>query len=176
MYAQAPRTEDRMMARKLLIATICLIAASIEPALSEDLTAEKQADIQKLLDMTGAMAIGQQFAEAMIAQMTRALKANRPDLPQKLIDAMRDEVNGVIRDSLPAYTALVHPIYHRYFTHEDIKGMIQFYSTELGQKTIRALPLLMRDGMAAGQQWGQSLQPEIERRVRSRFKAEGVDL
>jgi hypothetical protein len=52
--------------------------------------------------------------------------------------------------------------------------MIRFYSTDLGKKTIRVMPALMQESMAAGQQWGQALGPQIEERVKARLKKEGV--
>jgi len=72
--------------------------------------------------------------------------------------------------------ALITPIYHRHFTHDEIKGLIAFYQTDLGSKTIRVMPALLQESMSAGQQWGQTLAPEIRRRVLERLKAEGVDL
>lgn len=38
------------------------------------------------------------------------------------------------------------------------------------------MPLLLQESMYRGQQWGQALGPEVQRRVIERFKAEGVDL
>ena len=54
--------------------------------------------------------------------------------------------------------------------------MIGFYSTDLGRKAISAMPGLMSESMAIGQQWGQSLGPEIAERVRARLKKEGIEL
>ena len=144
--------------------------------LKNDLTVEKKADIQRLLDMTGVLAIAQQMTSQIMVQLTRDLKDRRPDIPQRVIDVLRQEVHGVLRDKLPAFVETVAPLYHRYFTHDDIRGMIQFYSTELGQKVIRVLPPLVQDTMRAGQQWGQSLGPELDRRIKECLKAEGIEL
>ena len=164
------------MIRALLLATICLAIGHGESAFAEDLTAEKKADIQKMMDMTGAMAIAQQMVDQMMLLINRDIRARRPDVPQKVIDALREEVNGVVRDNLSSLVGLMFPLYHKYFTHEDIKGMIQFYSTELGQKLIRTLPSLTQESMRAGAQWGQSLERELDRRLKNRLLKEGIDL
>ncbi|MDT8386626.1 MAG: DUF2059 domain-containing protein [Thiogranum sp.] len=82
----------------------------------------------------------------------------------------------MVEENLAAFSTLMIPLYDKHYTHEDIKGLVQFYKTELGQKTIKLMPVLMQESMAVGQQWGRALGPEIQRRIIQRFKREGVDL
>jgi hypothetical protein len=49
------------------------------------------------------------------------------------------------------------PAYDRYYTHEEIKGLIQFYETPLGQKMISVLPKLTGELQDAGRKWGEGL-------------------
>ena len=143
---------------------------------AEELGKEKRNDIEQLLAVTGALAIGQQMSDAVVIQMSEALKASRPDLPPELFDAMRDEVNGVIEENLAAFSELVIPLYHKHLTHEEIKGLLHFYKSDLGRRTIKVMPTLMQESMSLGLRWGQALGPEIQKRVIERFKLEGVDL
>ena len=64
----------------------------------------------------------------------------------------------------------------KYFTHDDIKGLLSFYQTELGKKTIKVLPQIVQHSWKAGQLWGQSLAPLIQERLKKRFKEEGIDM
>ena len=73
-------------------------------------------------------------------------------------------------------TELIIGLYHKHFTGDEIKEMIRCYSTPLGKKTIAVMPVLMSESLQAGQQWGQSLGPDIQARIQSRFKKEGFDL
>ena len=165
------------MKRITMIFAFCLcLAAAGGHAAPDQLSAEKRADIEKLLKVTGALTVGKQMSEAFIGQFTGALQVSRPDLPPELYDAIREEVNSVLQDSLPEFTELLVPVYHRHFSGDEIKQMIRFYQTDLGQKTIRVMPSLVQESMSIGQQWGQALVPKVERRVLQRFKAEGVDL
>src|SRR5579872_5763280 len=52
---------------------------------------------------------------------------------------------------------LAVPLYDKYYSHEEIKGLIQFYQTPLGQKTLSILPKLMAESMNTGQEWGRQL-------------------
>jgi hypothetical protein len=110
----------------------------------------------------------------MVAQLTQVIKKARPEIPQKTLDVLPGEVAAVIDANSAAFKEIMFPIYHKYFTGAEIKEMIRFYSTDLGKKTIRVMPALMQESMAAGQQWGQALGPQIEERVKARLKKEGV--
>lgn len=160
-------------ARAAFLALLLVICA---PSHSNDLTSEKKADIERLLQMTGALSIGQQMSTAIVNQMTNVIRKARPDIPQRVLDVLPQEVNAVIAENLPAFREAVVPLYHKHFTGEEIKEMIRFYSTDLGQKTIRVLPMLVGEGMQAGQRWGQSLGPVIEQRIKARLTKEGYSI
>jgi len=155
----------------LLLSMVCAT-----PAFAEELTAEKRADIEQLLEMTGALAIGTQMGGAVVQQMTQVLHKARPDIPQRVLDVLPAEVNGVIMDNMGALKDLTIPLYHKYYSGAEIKEMIRFYSTPLGKKTIETMPALMNEAIGLGQKWGQSLGPSIQARVEARLKKEGYDL
>ena len=157
-------------------AAVLLIAACTAQLPDDNLTEAKQADILELLEMTGALAIGKQMSDAVGANMSQTLKASRPDIAPELFDILQEEVSRTVEENLPEFAARIVPIYHKFFTHREIKGMLKFYRTPLGQKTIRVMPQLLQDSMRVGQQWAEAIGPELQKRVQERFKAEGVDL
>jgi len=138
--------------------------------------AAKQADIVRLLDVTNSLAIGQQMGAATIAQLTNALKSARPDIAPGMLDSLGLAVNAVIADSLPTFKNVMVAVYDKHFTHDEVKEMIQFYTTPLGRKLIQVMPALVQESMQAGQKWGEGLGPEIDRRVRAQLKRAGVDI
>jgi len=157
----------------LFCAALSSLAAG---AAADDLTPQKRADIERLLEMTGATRVGAQMATLSAAHMVQTLKASHPEIPQKALDSLPAEVGAVFEANIGTFVASIIPVYHRYFTAAEIKGMIAFYSTELGQKAISAMPGLMSESMVIGQKWGESLSPVIAERVRARLKKDGVDL
>ncbi|HLY98225.1 MAG TPA: DUF2059 domain-containing protein [Candidatus Angelobacter sp.] len=52
---------------------------------------------------------------------------------------------------------LAVPVYDKHFSHEEIKGLIKFYETPLGQKAISELPRTASELSEAGAQWGDKL-------------------
>ncbi|MDB5808868.1 MAG: hypothetical protein JWN94_990 [Betaproteobacteria bacterium] len=161
---------------RVLVAIFVLGSSLPLVALADDLTPEKRVDIERLLKMTGALSLGKQMAVSIVAQLNLAIKKARPDVPQKLMDALPEEVSAVFDENIATFKEAVIPMYSKYFTAIEIKQMVQFYSTDLGQKVIKIMPALMQESMAIGQAWGQSLGPRIDARIKARFKQEGITI
>jgi len=159
------------------LAALLIFAATVPvAALADDMTPEKRADIEQLLQITGALSLGKQMAMSLVAQISQTLKKARPDIPQRLLDALPEEVEAVFEANITSFKEATIPLYGKYFTGAEIKQMLQFYSTDLGQKTIKVMPALLQESMVVGQQWGQSLTPIIDARIRARFKKEGIQI
>lgn len=160
------------------LALMFVVIAMPAPALAEvskpqPVAAEKRADIERLLEMTGALAVGKQMADAIVGQLSQTLRQARPDIPARVLDALPEDVGAVLDANMPALEAGLIPIYDRHFSHQEIREMIRFYNTETGRKTIRVMPLLLHESMQLGQRWGESLGPELEKRIAARLKREG---
>lgn len=146
----------------------------VNPASNQDVSAEKKAEIEKLLQTTNALHLGQQFSAAITAQLSNTLRAKHANVPQKVLDVLPQEVNAVISENIPVLKEIMVNIYAQHFTLDELKGLNQFYSTDLGRKLISTLPSALQESMAAGQKWGQTLAPEIGRRIQARFKKEAI--
>lgn len=165
-----------MIMIRVATAFLVLLTAWSTPSFCEELSPGKRADIEQLLEMTGALAAGRQMSTAMVTQMTQLLRKVRPDIPDRVLNVLPEEVDAVINDNLGTLTELIIGLYHKHFSADEVKEMIRFYSTPLGKKTIEVMPVLMSESFQAGQQWGQSMGPAIQARIQSRFKKEGFDL
>jgi uncharacterized protein len=160
----------------IFLVAILIACTAWHPAYADDLTPVKQADIEHLLNMTGALQLGRQFSEALSIQMIRIVKSAHPEIPQKLLDNIPADIDAVISRRMSGLERMLVKLYAKYFTDGEIKQLINFYSTPIGQKTIKTMPILMREGMMLGQQWGRALSPEIQQRIRNHFKSEGIIL
>lgn len=159
-----------------MLLAACMACAGLQTAAADAMTAQKKADIEKLLDMTGALKMGRQFANALSPQMMQIVKSAHPEIPQKVIDIIPQEIAGVFKDHEGEMKTMLVELYGKYFSDPEIKQMIAFYATPVGQKSIQAMPSLMRESMLLGQQWGRSLAPEIQQRIAARFKSKGYKL
>ena len=117
----------------------------------------KEAAIRQLIDLTGAKALASQMMDEMQKNlkpvMANALPAG--DYREKLIDLFFEKFRS--KADLQKLIDLAVPLYDKYLSEEEIKGLIQFYSTPLGQKTLSVLPKLMGEVQNEGTKWGQDL-------------------
>jgi uncharacterized protein len=153
-----------------LIVPVALVCALARTASADELTAEKKANIARLLEVTHALAIGTQFGDLIIAQVSDTIRHSDPNASPEMINLVTDEVKATIRDNVPELTELMIGIYHRHFTAEEVKGILAFYSTPIGRKVADLGPTLTAEGIAAGQKWGESLRPKLQHRVQRRLE------
>ena len=168
------------MKKILTILTVfaCVLAA---PAAADNISPAKRADIEKLMQITGPSPpeATKQMSNLFIGQMSQAIKASRPDLPAKTYRILGEEINRVMEEQMTAqggYLDMVVQIYDKHLSHEDIKGFLKFYQTELGKKMIKTYPLIFQESMALLQDWSKSIEPLIKNKVNQRFQKEGIDL
>lgn len=80
-------------------------------------------------------------------------------VPQDKKEAFKKEVEK----TMPELFSKISEIYMEEFTHKEIKGLLEFYSTPLGKKMSSKTGILAQKGMLAGQQWGLKLQGIVEK-------------
>ena len=163
--------------RSLLALAVFAFFTTAPAGAEETLTAEKQADIRHLMEMTGGTNMARQFASASSRQMFQMLKAAQPDIPDRALVVMEQELLGLFTENMGAPGGLfdqIIPIYHRHLLHSEIRELIAFYDSPIGRKTISVMPQVVGESMQAGQRWGLALGPELQRRIRSALAREGL--
>lgn len=166
------------MRRTAMLLGILLTLAGSYARAAETIPRAKEADIRRLLEATGATRIGTVMTQSVVRQMGDAFRQSRPDLPASLIDSMSQDVGKIFGEAMNVKGGLVDrmvPLYHRQFTHEEIKGMLVFYESPLGKKVAQALPVLTQESVELGQEWGESLGPQIEKAIAMRMKRAGLE-
>jgi hypothetical protein len=100
---------------------------------------------------------------------------------QASMDSMTSTIRPLVTNSLPAgeyreklvdlffarFRSLADPtqfldsaavsIYDKHFSDEEIRGLIKFYETPLGQKAVSALPQISSEVREAAKSWGETL-------------------
>jgi hypothetical protein len=109
----------------------------------------KEADIRSLMELVGARDLVQDGASTAIEQSREKLLATVPnnDKGQAFVNAFAASYQkkfdvGQVTDQLVA-------IYDRHFTDDEIKGLLQFYGSPLGQKVAAEMPKIGRETQAA---------------------------
>lgn len=83
------------------------------------------------------------------------LKPFKSMVPAENQEAFMKEV----RATMPDLYKQIAEVYMEYYTHEEIKEILDFYESPIGQKVIEQTPKITEKSMTIGQTWGMSLRP-----------------
>jgi hypothetical protein len=147
----------------------------------------KEADIHRLLDLAGTKTAIAQIMDGMEKNIRPVITRSLPpgDYREKLVDLFLEKFRDHMKSEVPQLLDSAVPLYDKYFSHEDIKGLIQFYGTPLGQKALSVLPKLsvemQGEGMKMGEKMGRqsmmevlSEHPEFQQALEEAQKANGA--
>lgn len=128
--------------------------------------------------VTGAGSNSKQFSDAFTQQLVSVLKLGNPHISPKAIEIVNDEVTRMVEQefSEEKLQMMIYPIYDKYFTLEELQGLVTFNRSAVGAKANRVMPQLMQDSMTAVQGWSQDLGARISASVVERFKEEGIEV
>jgi len=115
--------------------------SSIDPA--------KEADIRSLMELVGARDLVQDGANTAIEQSREKLLATVPnsDKGQAFVNAFAASYQK--KFDVDEVTDQLATVYDKHFTDDEIKGLLQFYGSPLGQKVATEMPKISREIQAA---------------------------
>lgn len=163
-----------MLIRPICAAILLCVAAAGH---ADELTDAKRSDIRKLIASTGSDRISDQFAGAVTQSLAHSLKAANPEIPERLFVSLRHDLAAMFAEKMNAPDGMIErvvPVYHKHFTHAEIREMLAFYQTDIGRKAIEVLPSVVGESTAIGQAWGRGLGADIRRVVGAVLAKEGI--
>jgi len=113
-------------------------APAVDPA--------KEVEIRKLLETTGTVKLVNQ----MLGQMMETLRGRSTGLPPEFWDQLQKDM-----DPAKLVEKLI-PVYDKYYSLDDLKAVNAFYQTPAGQHLLQAQPMVMKESMSIGQEWGRA--------------------
>src|SRR5881296_2496739 len=118
-------------------ATIQQANSSIDPA--------KEADIRSLMELVGARDAVQDGARSAIEQSREKLLATVPnnDKGQAFVNAFAASYQK--KFDVGQVTNQLVVIYDKHFTDDEIRGLLEFYGSPLGQKVAAEMPKISRE-------------------------------
>jgi len=146
---------------KTIIAVLCFFGLSIT-GFSQ--SSSKQQAIRELLEVTGSAKIGVQVLNNMVSTYQKSYT--------KADSSFWDEFMKEV--SPDGFVSITIPIYDKYFTEEEIRQIIAFYKTPIGQKIISTMPSVMREAMNAGEAWGKEIGEKILKRLKEKGYANSL--
>lgn len=116
-------------------------AGSIDPA--------KEADIRSLMELVGARDLVQDGTNTAIEQSREKLLATVPnnDKGQAFVNAFAASYEK--KFDVDSVTNQLVSVYDKHYTDDEIKGLLQFYGSPLGQKVASEMPKINKEIQAA---------------------------
>jgi uncharacterized protein len=130
---------------------------------------------REVITIKGANSMTDPLVRGVIESVKNSLVPTNPNLTRELNDvatALHKEFDGrsseVLEQMAQAYAAR--------FTEQDLKDLLVFYKTPLGQKFIKEEPLALEDGLKRAQRWADAFADTVMTRMRSEMQKKGHQL
>jgi uncharacterized protein len=135
----------------------------------------KEADIRSLMELIGARDTIQDATTRSTEQIRASLLATVPNN-----DRGQQFVNSFIADyqkkfSSDGVTSRMVSIYDKHFTDDEIKGLLQFYGSPLGQKFAAETPKITTEILAADRAEGTRVAREVLQDLQAEYPTIGAE-
>ena len=118
---------------------------------------------RQVVVFSGAAADLREMYPKMLAQVRPAFE--RQGIPRETVDGILKKFAGKQEHVVGVYVDSLAQVYVREFSEEDLKSVIAFYQSPIGQLVIAKQPVI-RDAMATvGAQLGQQVADEVLREL-----------
>jgi hypothetical protein len=140
----------------------------------DSLDAAKGADIRSLMELLGVRDALRESTAKSTAQYREALLASVPDNErgQAFINAFRDAYEK--KFSPDDITNELVAVYDKHFSEEEIKGLLQFYGSPLGQKYAEEMPKVSAEVNVAGRAVSLRVAREVIQELRKQYPGIGA--
>jgi hypothetical protein len=145
-----------MCVRRLLGSALILLVAAAPALAQAKVDADKEKKIRRVLEITGTQRMMSQMAGQMIASFKKA----QPNVPEEFWNRFEQKFGS---DDL--IDQLI-PVYDKYYSRQDLDGLVAFYESPLGQKLLKTMPQVMADSMQIGQAWGKQKAEEVMKELK----------
>lgn len=133
----------------------------------------KEADIRSLMELVGARDMVQDGADNAVQQSREKLLATVPnnDKGQAFVNAFATSYQK--KFDTDQITDQLVGIYDKHFTDDEIKGLLQFYGSPLGQKVAAEMPKINREIQATVRSTGGKAAREALAEVKQQYPEVG---
>jgi hypothetical protein len=135
--------------KKIVIALILTGIAALgfsqedRPATNEDVT--------QLFEVMDTKSTGLQTFDAIMTQMLQMF----PTVPSDFLNSFRENLD---------FGSLVEafiPIYAKYYTHNEVMQLIEFYQSPIGRKSVEVTPAIAQESMSVSMEWAMRISEQM---------------
>ena len=160
-----------------IVFTAALVCACLGPfaAQAQQPSAAAIALAREVITIKGASSMTDPLVRGVIESVKNSFVPTNPNLTRELNDValiLHKELDGrsseVLEQMAQAYAAR--------FTEQELKDLLVFYKTPLGQKFIKEEPVALEDGLKRAQRWADAFADTVMARMRGEMQKKGHQL
>lgn len=151
------------------IAVICL---AVQPTLSQN--SDEQAGLAR--DLIAAIRVDQQvgrITELVALQTMQFMQQSRPNMPAEEAKAYGEAYASALRSRIGDLVTEITKVYAQEYSAEELKQIIAFYRSPVGQKYLDKAPALSQRAAALGQTWQQQVEQAAQSEAAQEMKKRG---
>ena len=161
------------MKQLLVIAFVLVFSPLSVLAQDNNLDPGFKADIVRLLKASGGdhEVLGQ--AETLTDELIAPVKVVRTDISEERFAEIKQEIMDFVKEELGGEASIYDnliPIYAKYYTHDEVKALADFYASPLGQKSLEVAPLISAESKSAYESLSQQFLPMIAVQLQLRLQ------
>jgi len=154
-----------------------MICASLGPiaAHAQQPSAAAIALAREVIVARGAGGLTEPLVRGVIETVKNSFVPTNPNLTRELNDVatvLHKELDGKSSEALEQ----IARAYATRFTEQELKDLLVFYKTPLGQKFLKEEPNAIEDGMNRARQWAEAFGDTVMARMRSEMQKKGHQL
>ena len=150
--------------------TVFLLTFSL---FSAAITTEKEQDLQQLMQLMDVSKMPNEMAKVAINQAISFERIRNPNISANEEKIISSVIRSLTLTHTPALFEKLTPLFHKYYTHSDIKELIVFFESPIGKKYNKYSLLMTLEIMPIAQKWGVKLGIEAKNKVESELNRLG---
>jgi uncharacterized protein len=170
-------SREAEMSRRYVIAGIyvlglCFVAA---PAVSQQAPADAIPVARELITVMRATDQFKLIFPIIMQSLKPAIVQGRPQVERDM-DAVMPVLIEAANSRVDEIGDQMAGVYARAFTVDEMRQLIAFYQTPVGQKLLEKSPTLVQESMSIGRAWGQRLGAELKDMMIDALRKKGHQL
>ena len=163
---------NRLFRMAGLFAAVLLLTA---PARAQSPSPESTAAAKELIDTINLPNQFKNLMPMIMKNLKPAIVQGRSEVDRDY-DAMVPVLLEASQARIGELIEAVAIIYSSNFSAEELRAVIAFYKTPVGQKFLQKQPFMMQQTMTAGQKFGQSVAADMQKRMIEELRKKGHTL
>jgi hypothetical protein len=164
------RSHTTSLVRVAAIVACACLAASV--ARAQEPSSSAIAVARDVVITKGATNMAEPLVRGVIESVKNNLLPTNPQLGRELNEVaatLQKEFEGKRSEVIDTFARA----YARRFTEAELKDLLLFYKTPLGQKFSKEEPAAIEDGLKGAQEWGDAFSETVFARVRAEMQKKG---